>query len=54
MAVASHQQTQAAEDISQQITIIACVSDQNAELAQHSAQTGEDMQTTAQALNALI
>ena len=42
------------EDISQQITIIACVSDQNAELAKHSAQISEDMQTTAQALNAPI
>ena len=54
MAVASTQQSCAAEDISRQITNIATVSDQNAELAQHSAQTGKDMENTAQALHHLV
>ena len=54
MAVASNQQAHVAEDISRQITNIASVSDQNAELAQRSAQTGKDMESTAQALHALV
>ena len=54
MAVASDQQAHVAEDISRQITNIARVSDQNADLAERSAQTGQDMQTTAQALHALV
>ena len=54
MAVASDQQAHVAEDISRQITNIARVSDQNADLAQRSAQTGQDMQTTAKALHALV
>ncbi|MGN5518566.1 PAS domain-containing methyl-accepting chemotaxis protein [Halopseudomonas sp. Lyrl_26] len=54
MAVASNQQAHVAEDISRQITNIASVSDQNAELAQRSAQTGKDMETTAQALHTLV
>tara|TARA_R110000751_G_C13735685_1_gene476970 strand:+ start:1135 stop:1314 length:180 start_codon:yes stop_codon:yes gene_type:complete len=53
MAAASDQQAQTAENISQQITNITRASDQNAELAQHSAQTGEDMQTNARALHTL-
>lgn len=54
MAAASDQQANADDDNCQQITILACVSDQNAELAKHSAQISEDMQATAQALNAPI
>src|SRR5690554_5060232 len=54
MAVASNQQTHVAEDISRQITSIASVSDQNAELAQHSARTGREMEQTAQALHTLV
>ena len=54
MAVASDQQAHVAEDISRQITNIATVSDQNADLAQRSAQTGKDMENTAQALHALV
>ncbi|MCO5786857.1 chemotaxis protein [Pseudomonas sp. G11-1] len=54
MAAASNQQADVAEDISRQITNIASVSDQNAELAQRSAQTGRDMETTAQALHTLV
>ncbi|MEJ6655126.1 MAG: PAS domain-containing methyl-accepting chemotaxis protein [Pseudomonas sp.] len=54
MAAASEQQAHVAEDISRQITSIALVSDQNADLAQRSAQTGEDMETTAQALHTLV
>ena len=54
MAAASNQQASVAEDISRQITNIANVSDQNAELAQRSAQTGQDMETTAQALHTLV
>lgn len=54
MAVASTQQAHVAEDISRQITYIASVSDQNAELAQRSAQTGKDMESTAQALHTLV
>lgn len=54
MAAASDQQANADDDNCQQITILACVSDQNAKLAKHSAQISEDMQATAQALNAPI
>lgn len=54
MAAASDQQANAADDNCQQIINIVRVSDQNAELAKHSAQISEDMQATAQALNAPI
>src|SRR5690606_27838186 len=54
MAVASNQQTHVAEDISRQITSIASVSDQNAELPQHSPGASREEEQTARALHALV
>ncbi|WP_426187719.1 methyl-accepting chemotaxis protein [Pseudomonas sp. NFXW11] len=54
MATASEQQAQVAEEISAQITRIAQVSDQNAEIAVHSSSVGGDLAVTAHELNALV
>ncbi|QZI68090.1 methyl-accepting chemotaxis protein [Pseudomonas protegens] len=54
MAAASEQQAHVAEEISEQITNIARVSDQNADIAVHSSSVGGDLETTAHELNALV
>lgn len=54
MAAASEEQAHVAEDISRQITSIARVSDQNAEIAAHSSGIGQDLEHTANALHALV
>nr|BFD41696.1 PAS domain-containing methyl-accepting chemotaxis protein [Pseudomonas sp. FFPRI_1] len=54
MAAASEQQAHVAEEISEQITNIARVSDQNAEIAVHSSSIGGDLESTALELNALV
>ncbi|KAF0866832.1 PAS domain-containing methyl-accepting chemotaxis protein [Pseudomonas sp. LD120] len=54
MAAASEQQAHVAEEISQQITNIARVSDQNADIAVHSSSVGGDLESTAHELNALV
>ncbi|WP_437182381.1 methyl-accepting chemotaxis protein [Pseudomonas vanderleydeniana] len=54
MAAASEQQAQVAEEISRQITSIARVSDQNAEIAVSSCALGTELEGTAHALDALV
>ncbi|MCU7646832.1 methyl-accepting chemotaxis protein [Pseudomonas aestus] len=54
MAAASEQQAHVAEEISGQITNIARVSDQNADIAVHSCSIGGDLESTAHELNALV
>ncbi|NBF02974.1 PAS domain-containing protein [Pseudomonas sp. Fl5BN2] len=54
MAAASEQQAHVAEEISEQITNIARVSDQNAEIAVHTSTVGGDLESTALELNALV
>ncbi|WP_428480357.1 methyl-accepting chemotaxis protein [Pseudomonas protegens] len=54
MAAASEQQAHVAEEISEQISNIARVSDQNADIAVHSCSIGGDLESTAHELNALV
>ena len=54
MAAASEQQAHVAEEISRQISSIARVSDQNADIAVSSSTVGDDLKHTAQQLNALV
>jgi len=54
MATASEEQAHVAEEISRQITSIAQVSDQNADIAENSCALGGDLENTAHALNALV
>src|SRR5690606_37151666 len=54
MATASEEQAHVAEDISRQITRIAEASDHNSELAQESAQVGNDLKRTSHAMHALV
>jgi aerotaxis receptor len=54
LAAVSEEQAHLAEDISQQITNIAHVSEQNTALAVQSSQIAGELQDTAVALHALV
>ena len=50
----AHLHSLGAEEISRQITSIAQVSEQNADIAENSCALGGDLENTAHALNALV